>query len=919
MAPRPIAVVLDGDPTPAWQQRALATIAGSPALDVVEVRLAGRPRRSLLRRAHAAAERHLLRLGADALAPVVVDRSLLGGTGELLGGAGERRSGPFEGGASAELVVWLADAPVSEDARDALYVRHGGRVEPAEQAVMRALLSDATCLETEVLLKRRGTTDGSNGSSKRGSKSDDGITVVIDRAVSGVRPFSLTLSRDMLLWKLAALVPRAVERALGADAPSVAASASATGPASASAPPSPSAPGSPSSLGSRSTLGSRSAPGSPSMFALLARSATAWPRVLLTRLLFRRPWAIRLRRRAPEPAAGWSTGGELVRWTRDHLYADPFLFEHEGRHHLFCEEQPPGAERAVIAHTELRLDGVAADPPTPVLARPYHLSYPFVFAHEGETFMIPETSAVARVELYRAVEFPHRWEHEAVLIDGLDAADATLLEHEDRLWLFASVTPEDASSLDELHLFWASGPRGPWQPHPRNPVVSDVRCARPAGAVQRWGSRLVRPGQDGSRRYGEAISFREIDLLSTSDYAEHEIARLEPTDLGGDARATHTYAADGRFEAIDLRRRELRGKSRMARLARAIRGIRTAGVGLLAACSIFAASAASCNDLSHGADVEPAGVCDKTVRPVAQTARRHRHRGVVRRLVDSLRSGQTGCLRGGVYVEDVTVSRSRIGLRAYPGEHARLVGRLWFPRTVHDDVFSYLTLDGRNTAELPSPSVNGNAIRFVGDEITNENTNICFVLGSSYGRAHGAVIERSRIHNCGHLPSRNTEHGIYVEDADRTRIVGNLIYDNADRGIQLYPNAQHTLIERNVIDGNGEGVSFSGDSGVASNNNLVQYNVISNSRIRANVESWYPRGNLVGVGNLVRDNCLFRGHQGTVISVAGGFTVASNVISDPLYADVAAGDFHVGQGSLCAPILEGRLPPSVAAARAQHP
>lgn len=516
MAPRPIAVVLDGDPTPAWQQRALAGIAASPVLDVVEVRVeagpTGRARRGFIRRVHAAIERHVLRLGADALASVVVDRSLLGGTGE-------RRSGPFEGGASAELVVWLADAPVSEDARDVLYVRHGGRVEPAEQAVMRALLSDASCLETEVLLRRAG-----------------GRTVVVERTVSGLRPFSLTLSTDMLLWKLAALVPRATERVPGRESPS---------------------PGAPASV-----PGSSAVPRTPSTLMLFARSAIAWPRVVVTRLLFRRPWAIRLRRRGAEPTAGWSTGEELVRWARGHLYADPFLFEHEGRHHLFCEEQPRGAGRAVIAHTELRLDGVAADPPTPVLARPYHLSYPFVFAHEGETFMIPETSAVARVELYCAVEFPHRWEREAVLIDGLDAADATLLQHDDRLWLFASVTPEDASSLDELHLFWASALRGPWQPHPRNPVVSDVRCARPAGAVQRWGSRLVRPGQDGSRRYGGAISFREIDVLSVSDYAEHEIARLESADLG-DARATHTYAADRRFEAIDLRRRELRGRSRL--------------------------------------------------------------------------------------------------------------------------------------------------------------------------------------------------------------------------------------------------------------------------------------------------------------------------------------------------------------------
>jgi hypothetical protein len=268
-----------------------------------------------------------------------------------------------------------------------------------------------------------------------------------------------------------------------------------------------------------------------------------------------------VRQRCSAPTRGWGRNDGLVAWGDARTYADPFLFEHEGRHHLFCEEVPRDAKRGVISHTELRPDGIAADPPTPVLQGPCHLSYPFLFSHEGEVFMIPETSAARRVELYRAVGFPHDWEREAILLDDIDAVDSTILVHDGRLWLFTAVAAAGASSADELHIFLAEAPRGPWRAHPCNPVVSDVRCARPAGAIQQWGARIVRPGQDCSRRYGWAISFREIDVLSPTAYAEHEVDRLEPTDLG-DARATHTYAADGRFEAIDVRGRELRLRGR---------------------------------------------------------------------------------------------------------------------------------------------------------------------------------------------------------------------------------------------------------------------------------------------------------------------------------------------------------------------
>jgi parallel beta-helix repeat protein len=322
--------------------------------------------------------------------------------------------------------------------------------------------------------------------------------------------------------------------------------------------------------------------------------------------------------------------------------------------------------------------------------------------------------------------------------------------------------------------------------------------------------------------------------------------------------------------------------------------------------------------LSHGgpsraAAMPTSGRCDQVVAAGKQP--RRGRAGTVQRLVDSLKAGQTGCLRGGVYVEDVKVSRSRLALSSYPGEQARLVGRLWVSRAAHNDVFRDLVLDGRNAAELPSPTVNGNAISFLGDEVTNENTNICFLLGSAfYGSARATVIEGNRIHNCGQLPPNNHEHGIYVNRANGTRIVGNLIYENADRGIQLYPDAQHTLIERNVIDGNGEGIIFSGDEGMASSHNLVQFNVVSNSRIRANIESFYPRHNPLGVGNVARDNCVFGGRQGSIVTGAGGFTADSNVIADPKYVDASAGDFRIGSGSACAPILEGKRPSSAAAA-----
>jgi hypothetical protein len=485
---RPIAVVLDGPPTPAWQARVLEGLEACAALDVVEVRLVGRARRGIAQRFHEAGDRHVFRIGADPYAPISVARR-------------ENRT------SQAALVVWVAaPAPPEDEPAELVSLRHDGLPEPAEHAFRRAVLSRSPYVVSEVVHR----------SADR--------SIVVERTTSAAGPASEVVSRTLALWKLAAVLPRAVESLPGLNELAVE-------PKHADAP--------------------------PSTARLLVRDLASWPRAPAVRLVFHRPWRIRVRERGDEPTSGWDRDDGLVRWGDARLYADPFIFECDGRHHLFCEEVPRGAKKGVISHTELRVDGTPASAPTPVLQAPHHLSYPCVFAHEDEIFMIPETGAVRRIELYRAVSFPDAWEHEATLVDDIGAADTTVFEHDGRVWLFTAVAAPGASYSDELHLFSADTLRGPWKAHPRNPVVSDVRGARPAGAIQRWGSRIVRPAQDCSRRYGWALSFREVDALSDTEYAEHEIDRLEPDHLH-DVRAVHTYAADSRFEAIDVRERELR-------------------------------------------------------------------------------------------------------------------------------------------------------------------------------------------------------------------------------------------------------------------------------------------------------------------------------------------------------------------------
>jgi hypothetical protein len=111
------------------------------------------------------------------------------------------------------------------------------------------------------------------------------------------------------------------------------------------------------------------------------------------------------------------------------------------------------------------------------------------------------------VELYRSTSFPFQWELEKVLLTDVRAKDATLAEIDGKWWMFVSIS--EHSIPDELFLYSAETPLGPWVPHPRNPVKSDVRGSRPAGKLFRANGGLYRPAQNSSGRYGYGMSHQQ--------------------------------------------------------------------------------------------------------------------------------------------------------------------------------------------------------------------------------------------------------------------------------------------------------------------------------------------------------------------------------------------------------------------------
>jgi hypothetical protein len=235
-----------------------------------------------------------------------------------------------------------------------------------------------------------------------------------------------------------------------------------------------------------------------------------------------------------------------------HYYADPFLITQAGRQHLFVEGYDVAVAKGYIAHLPIDSRG-RVGAATTVLDLPYHLSYPCVFAHAENVYMVPDSGFNNKVEIYRANDFPLRWERIKVLFHG-PAADTTVFFHDGLFWFFVTLFDVHSPSATRLMLFYSPTLLGDLIMHPASPISTDIHVARSAGAIFADQGTWIRPAQNGSETYGGGIRYQRIIRLDTLHYAEEFAGELTWDKFPG-ADGTHTYNRSGSVEVIDVKLR----------------------------------------------------------------------------------------------------------------------------------------------------------------------------------------------------------------------------------------------------------------------------------------------------------------------------------------------------------------------------
>jgi len=289
------------------------------------------------------------------------------------------------------------------------------------------------------------------------------------------------------------------------------------------------------------------------------------------------------------PASIERVGGELLGELRSLIvwmppagewryFADPFALRRNDSLHVFVEAFDYRTKRGAIERHEYRLkDGSWLGGRT-VLERPFHLSYPFVFEHQGATFMMPETHEAGEIALYRSEGSLDHWTRGCVLLEGVPAVDASLIQHGGHWWMFYAIVGAGARDRRELHVAHALSLWGPWRPFEGNPVHVDLAGARPAGSPFHGADGIVHlPVQDCSETYGGALRLLRFEELSPRQVSVQSTSMRLTGDLVSDeyVKGFHTLSACGDFTLFDVKRIDrsrvkqwLDLKRRVRRLAR---------------------------------------------------------------------------------------------------------------------------------------------------------------------------------------------------------------------------------------------------------------------------------------------------------------------------------------------------------------
>lgn len=251
--------------------------------------------------------------------------------------------------------------------------------------------------------------------------------------------------------------------------------------------------------------------------------------------------------------------------SRRYWIADPFLFDFENKTYMFYEAFDLVKRKGLIGFSIVRDNSVTE--PEFVIEEDFHLAFPYVFTVGGDIYLLPDSSSISKIIIYKALSFPYIWQKAELLCDSFSCD--TVIVFSDK-GMHSLVTSEmfDHPIPNQLTSCYVRNKQyqieylsGEFMVDADSAVVvgEGDYGIRNAGACFFEGDLQIRPGQDcRNKMYGCGLVFFRI--LSVYPYREEIIRTLSKEELNAHLErnfdapllGAHTYNISNKYEVVDF-------------------------------------------------------------------------------------------------------------------------------------------------------------------------------------------------------------------------------------------------------------------------------------------------------------------------------------------------------------------------------
>ena len=223
--------------------------------------------------------------------------------------------------------------------------------------------------------------------------------------------------------------------------------------------------------------------------------------------------------------------------------ADPFVIRRNGRDYCFVEEfvEDTGRGRiSVFDITELKVTYVGV-----ALEEEFHLSFPYVFEHDGDLFMCPESHEANEIRLYRNTGDILSWELDTVLVRNVSAVDSLIFSQLGMWTLLTSIDETGAGDFSTgLWCFQSDQLQSSnWRQQSWKPANVQGECMRNGGLLESDGE-FFRVGQVADfGEYGSRVHISRV-VSSGSRYSEKFSSAVTPRNIRGATGLHHISSAE---------------------------------------------------------------------------------------------------------------------------------------------------------------------------------------------------------------------------------------------------------------------------------------------------------------------------------------------------------------------------------------